>query len=38
VHGLTGRGEVKRLAAMDVAEGLGYLWPRLQELIKVLPA
>jgi tRNA(adenine34) deaminase len=38
VHELTGRGEVERLAAMDVAEGLGYLWPRLQKLIKILPA
>ena len=38
VHELTGRGETKRLAAMEVAGGLGYLWPRLQELIKALPA
>jgi len=38
VHELTGSGEVDRLAAMGVAEGLRYLWPRLQELIKVLPA
>jgi hypothetical protein len=30
--------EVERLVAMDVAEGLGYLWPRLRELAKVLPA
>ena len=37
VHELEG-GEVARLAAMDVAEGLGYLWPRLSELTKVLPA
>jgi hypothetical protein len=35
VHELEGDGEVKRLAAMDIAEGLGYLWPRLQELTKV---
>lgn len=38
VHELEGGGEVERLAAMDVIEGLGYLWPRLQELTKVLPA
>ena len=24
---LEGGGEVERLAAMDVIEGLGYLWP-----------
>jgi hypothetical protein len=29
---------VKRLAAMEVNEALGYLWPRLQELTKVMPA
>jgi hypothetical protein len=38
VHELEGAGEVERLAAMDVVEGLGHLWPRLQELTKVLPA
>ena len=38
VHELEGGGEVERLAAMDVIEGLGYLWPRLQELTKVLSA
>jgi len=38
VHELEGGGEVERLAAMDVVEGLGHLWPRLQELTKVLPA
>jgi tRNA(Arg) A34 adenosine deaminase TadA len=38
VRELEGGGEVERLAAMDVVEGLGYLWPRLQELAKVLPA
>ncbi len=37
VHEIEGGGEVERLAAMDVTEGLGYLWPRLQELAKVLP-
>ena len=35
---LEGGGEVERLAAMDVVEGLGYLWPRLRELMKVLSA
>jgi hypothetical protein len=35
VHELEGDGEVKRLAAMDIVEGLGYLWPRLQELTKI---
>ena len=38
VHELTGSGEVDRLAAMGVAEGLRYLWPQLQELINALPA
>ncbi len=38
VHDLKGDGEVERLAAMDVVEGLGYLWSRLRELTKVLPA
>jgi hypothetical protein len=38
VHELEGGGEVERLTAMDVIEGLGHLWPRLQELTKVLPA
>jgi hypothetical protein len=38
VRELEGSGEVERLAAMDVVEGLGHLWPRLQELAKVLPA
>ena len=38
VHELEGGGEVERLTAMDVVEGLGYLWPRLRELTKVLPA
>jgi len=38
VRELEGDGEVERLAAMDVSEGLGYLWPRLRELRKVLPA
>ena len=30
VRELEGGGEVERLAAMDVIEGLGHLWPRLQ--------
>ena len=38
VHELQDRGEAERLAGMDVADGLGYLWPRLRELTKVLPA
>jgi len=38
VRELEGDGEVERLAAMDVSEGLGYLWRRLRELRKVLPA
>ena len=38
VRELEGGGEVERLAAMDVAEGLGYLWPRLGELTKAPPA
>jgi hypothetical protein len=38
VRELEDGGEVERLAAMDVAEGLGHPWPRLQELAKVLPA
>lgn len=37
-HELERSGEVERLAAMDVIEGLAYLWPRLQELTKILPA
>jgi hypothetical protein len=38
VRELEGGGEVERLAAMDVAERLGYLWPRLEELTKDPPA
>jgi hypothetical protein len=38
VHELERGGEVECLAAMDVTEGLEYLWPRLQALTKVLPA
>ena len=38
VHELQDSGEAERLAAMDVTEGLGYLWPRLGELAKALPA
>jgi tRNA(Arg) A34 adenosine deaminase TadA len=38
VYELKRGGEVERLAAMDdVIDGLGYLWPRLGELAKVLP-
>ena len=38
VHELEDSGEVERLTTMDVIEGLGYLWPRLQELTTALPA
>ena len=38
VHELEDGGEVKRLAAMEVNEALGYLWPQLQELTKIMPA
>jgi len=31
-------GTVERLAAMDVIEGLGYLWPRLCDLTAILAA
>jgi tRNA(Arg) A34 adenosine deaminase TadA len=37
-HELEDGGEADRLAAMEVNEALGYLWPRLQELTAVLPA
>jgi hypothetical protein len=37
-HEMSSGGEVERLAAMDVTDGLGYLWPRLGELAKALPA
>jgi tRNA(Arg) A34 adenosine deaminase TadA len=36
VHELEGGGEAQRLAAMEVNEALGYLWPRLQELTEVM--
>lgn len=38
VHELKGSGAVERFADMDVVEGIGYLWPQLQELTKALPA
>jgi tRNA(Arg) A34 adenosine deaminase TadA len=38
VHELDDCGDVGRLAAMEVDEALGYLWPRLQELMDVMPA
>jgi hypothetical protein len=38
MHELEDGGEAQRLAAMEVNEALGYLWPRLQELTKVVPA
>jgi tRNA(Arg) A34 adenosine deaminase TadA len=37
VHELDNGGELERLAAMEVNEALGYLWPRLQELTEVMP-
>ena len=37
-HKLEGGGEMGHLAAMDVVEGLGYLWPRLRDLTDALPA
>src|SRR5215472_16385148 len=36
--GLEDGGDVGRLAAMEVSEALGYLWPQLQELTEVMPA
>ena len=38
VYQLRDDGEVERLAAMEVAQGLEYLWPRLVELEEALPA
>jgi tRNA(adenine34) deaminase len=38
VHELEDSGEKERLAAMEVDEALGYLWPRLQELPRAGPA
>ena len=37
VHELEDGGEVEHLAAMEVNQALGYLWPRLQELTKAMP-
>jgi tRNA(adenine34) deaminase len=37
-HELEDDGEVERLAAMEVNEAFGYLWPQLQELTKAMPA
>jgi tRNA(Arg) A34 adenosine deaminase TadA len=36
VHELQDDGEVERLAAMEVGEALGYLWPRLQDLTRAM--
>jgi len=36
VRALTDGGEVERLAALDVAEGFGYLWPKLGDLSRIL--
>jgi tRNA(Arg) A34 adenosine deaminase TadA len=38
VHDLEDDGEVERLAAMEINEALGYLWPQLQKLTKTMPA
>jgi tRNA(Arg) A34 adenosine deaminase TadA len=38
VHELEDAGEDEHLAAMEVNEALGYLWPRLRELADVMPA
>jgi tRNA(Arg) A34 adenosine deaminase TadA len=38
VHELEGSGEAELLAAIEVDEAFGYLWPRLQELLKIMPA
>jgi tRNA(adenine34) deaminase len=38
VHELEDGGELKRLTALEVNEALGYLWPRLRDLIEILPA
>jgi hypothetical protein len=37
VHELEDRGDAERLAALEVHEALGYLWPRLQELRELMP-
>jgi tRNA(Arg) A34 adenosine deaminase TadA len=37
VRELDDSGEVEHLAAMNVADGFGYLWPRLEELARILP-
>ena len=36
-HELEDSGEAEHLAAIEVNEALGYLWPRLQELAAVMP-
>jgi hypothetical protein len=36
VHELEDGGETERLAAMEVDEALGYLWPRPRELREVM--
>jgi len=36
-HELENSGEAERMAAMEVNEALGYLWPWLQELAAVMP-
>lgn len=37
VREMEDRGEAQYLAAMEVSEALGYLWPRLQELTEAIP-
>jgi tRNA(Arg) A34 adenosine deaminase TadA len=37
-HELQDAGEVKLLAAMEVDQALGYLWPRVHQVMKVIPA
>lgn len=38
VHELEDHGETERIAAIEVNEALGYLWPQLQKLTKAMPA
>ena len=38
VHELEDRGETEHLAAMEVSEAFGYLWPQLQKLTKAMPS
>jgi hypothetical protein len=38
IHEMEDGGEAERLAAMEVNEAFGYLWPRLQELTELMTA